>query len=260
MKYFLTMWLIGILTLPLAAKPATQPTTQPQGLDAARVLVLPFVPVERSVEKDGIGRGVERAMEADLSRVGSLQPMTIEAGKPENEPPVGGYDSAVALRLAHAEAARYVVYGTYQIVDQELRIVAVVADVQTGRSVGGLKATGLVRDLFEMEDLLCGQARRVLCPEGVVRTVEAAKSAPGRSAKKDLGPIANPYAFAYEDPAVARSRQTLQTSIEYVYPIYGCYGGCFGYCDNYRYFGFGPVWGYGAYGYGGAYGWAGWRR
>jgi hypothetical protein len=137
----------------------------------------------------------------------------------------------------------------------------VVADAQTGRSVGGLKATGMARDLFEMEDLLCSQARRVLCPSPVVAVaLELRKAVRGRSAKKDSGPIANPYAFGYEDPAVVRSRQTLQTSVEYVYPIYGCYGGCYGCYDNYRYFGFGPVWGYGGYGYGAAYGWSGWRR
>src|SRR5712692_2680698 len=79
----LTMWLFLILALPLGA----QPTTQSQARDVAKVLLLPLAPIDASQAKDWIGRGVMRVMEADLSRLDTLQPVTIDMGKSENVPP-----------------------------------------------------------------------------------------------------------------------------------------------------------------------------
>lgn len=206
--------------MPISAEPATQPATQ-------KILLLPFVPVEISQADPFISRGIQRSMQADFATIGTVQPITIH-----DEDPIaaGGYDSANVLRLARAEHAMYVIHGTYQIIETEIRVVGVVIAVQTGQTMGGLKSTANLRDLFDIEDSLSHQAQRLIRAPKMIAANHRTETEAFAKIEKDV-PYRNFYAWNYEDPAVTRSRQTLQNRIDYVEPCYGYFApySCFGY-------------------------------
>src|SRR5690349_10195011 len=114
------------LTFTAAAAPATQPSR-----DGARVLVLPFVAVDSAPGLEWLGRGIVQTTQADLSRTHAVQPITVDPARKDHEPPTGGYDTATASRIAKAEGAQYVVFGTYQIQGGDLRVSGVVADADS---------------------------------------------------------------------------------------------------------------------------------
>ena len=76
-------------------------------------------------------------------------------------------DSAVAAKVGHDTGASLVAFGTYQIVDTDVRINGQLVDAATGKQIAALKATGPRRDLFHMEDLLAAQAVASLPPASI---------------------------------------------------------------------------------------------
>lgn len=72
---------------------------------------------------------------------------------------------AMAVENPAQVAAAYVVVGSYQVVEEGLRITGQVRHGETGKVVGGLKATGTMRDLFALEDEIAEQTKRILSRE-----------------------------------------------------------------------------------------------
>jgi TolB-like protein len=221
-----------------AAEPTAPPTTQPS---KSKVLLLPFTPLDAADRPDGIGRGVQQNLAADVSHMRALEPVTIDA-----QPPAGGYDTASAMKAAKDAGAQYVVYGTYQHADSSVRISGVVVDVQAGQTMGGLKATGDLRDVFDLQDAISSQARRVL--RGSAAGGEAGAAPVASRDYGNDGPLTSPYSRQMEqlDSDAARSLDNIRMSTDYVdpwgYPYYG------GYCyPSYGYYPYNywPYWGWG---------------
>ena len=134
--------------------------------------------------------------------------------------------------------AQYLISGTCQVVDVELRLSGQMIDVATGRPVGGLKATGAVRDLFSLEDILCDQAKRLLPQPPVAARPAPAITAPtnnppvwvsngsamfeGSSLERAVSLSDSQYAAAYH-----RYYYTNDYLYGYGYPISYCWGGGF---------------------------------
>jgi TolB-like protein len=118
----------------------------------AKVLLLPFDSVG-PVEKDWVAKALQQNLVAELARVNSVQAVT-------GERPAGGADAA--LKAAGEAKADYVVFGSYQSVDGDLRMTGQVIDVNKKQAVAGLKSTGSQRDLFGMEDVIAHQIKRAL--------------------------------------------------------------------------------------------------
>jgi TolB-like protein len=223
------------------AEPAA-PATQPPAAAKAKVLLLPFTPLD-AADRDGIGRGVQQTLAADVSHMRVLEPVTMDA-----PPPAAGYDTASVVKAAKDVGAQYVVYGTYQHADASVRISGVVVDVQAGQTVGGLKATGDLRDVFDLQDAISSQARRLLrgsTPGGDATTGPAVAS---RDYGND-GPLTSPYSRQMEqlDADAARSLDNIRMSTDYVdpwgYPYYSGY--CYPYYGYPYYGGYWPYWGFG---------------
>ncbi len=102
------------------------------------MLLLPFDSAGQA-EKAWIAKAVQQNLLAELGRVNSV---AAEVGA------VPAVDVAGALKLAEASGAQFVVFGSYQVVDADLRITGQVVDVAGKKAVAGLKATGTQRDLF----------------------------------------------------------------------------------------------------------------
>src|SRR5689334_16931398 len=118
----------------------------------ARVLLLPFDSVG-PIEKDWVAKALQQNLVAELARVNSVQAVT-------GERPASGVDAA--LKAAGDAKADYVVFGSYQSVDGDLRMTGQVIEVSKRQAVAGLKSTGSQRDLFGMEDVIANQIKRAL--------------------------------------------------------------------------------------------------
>ena len=145
--------MIGVTALAQEAKPA-------------KVLILPFESIGPE-PKDWIARALSQNLMAELARVPSIEPA---AGAPVT-------DQETAVRVAQATGAKFVVFGSYQAVDSDLRITGQVVDTETKQAVGGLKATGTLRDLFGLEDTIASQVKRALT-QGQPQPAPAAAKAP----------------------------------------------------------------------------------
>lgn len=162
-------------------QPGTEPTTQPAAQLEAKVLIVPFAPVE-ATDPDWIGRAVQQSLLADLSRaIGSVAIQAV--GDPS---PLSAVEQAI--EAGRKVNARYVIFGSYQRIEPTLRITGQIVDVSTGKVVAGLKSTGSSRDLFEMQDTLAFQAKWGL---GTERLAEKAKANPPTEKPeiKPLGPV-----------------------------------------------------------------------
>jgi TolB-like protein len=120
-----------------------------------KVLILPFESADANARDVWIGRGIQQNLKTDFSRAKLLVPIAPQDAKPAG-------DEAEALKAAQAAGARYVILGSFQTMDGNLRIT-------------GLRATGMTRDLFLLEDTIADQARRVLPHESVPNPPPPAK-------------------------------------------------------------------------------------
>jgi TolB-like protein len=118
----------------------------------AKVLLIPFDSVGPS-DKEWVAKALQQNLLAELSRNKSVQATTAERSTSNLE---------TALRVAGEAKADYVVFGSYQAVDGDLRMTGQVIDVNTKQAVAGLKSTGAQRDLFGMEDVIASQVKRAL--------------------------------------------------------------------------------------------------
>ena len=118
----------------------------------AKVLLIPFNSVWPA-EKDWVAKALQQNLVAELSRVNSVQAVTQDGT-------VDGMDNA--LKAAATANADFVVFGSYQAVDGDLRMTGQVVDVSKKQAITGLKSTGTQRDLFGMEDVISNQVRRAL--------------------------------------------------------------------------------------------------
>lgn len=118
-----------------------------------RVMVLPFEEISANPSQGWIGQAISQSIVAELSQLRMIAPAA------------GDRQTSVAdraLAAAQAGGADYVVLGGYQLLDPQLRITGQVIAVDSGEVIGGLKATGTVRDLFGMQDSLAAQTKRIL--------------------------------------------------------------------------------------------------
>ena len=148
-----------IPALASAGEPA--PTTRPSSSSPATILVLPFAPPP-SGGYDWIGRAVQQDLLADLSRDSRARVIA-----PADLAPAA--DAQAALNSARQANATHVVFGQAQAAGSDMRITGQVLDVSSGQSIGTLKATGPVKNLFPLEDALADQVTHSL-PQELVAT------------------------------------------------------------------------------------------
>jgi len=181
----------------------------------AKVLLIPFDSVGPA-EKQWVAKALQQNLLAELSRVNSVQVVTQERAVSETE---------AALKAAATVSADYVVFGSYQAVDGDLRMTGQVLDVAKKQAVAGLKSTGSQRDLFGMEDVISNQVRRAL-PQPVVEAKPEMLQQPPAAppAVEESGPVvmdANRKALELQDEidrAIDRLRYSDSYADDYYYP------------------------------------------
>ena len=137
---------LPITTAPIISGSAT---TRPAPLT---VLLTPFKSISDSSNSDWISQAIEEELASDLNR----NPSVRVVRSPTTGPSIDG------LNEARQASAQRLVIGTYQTVDDQVRINGEVIDPSDGKSVGHLKVTGTKRDLFKLEDMLAAELLHVL--------------------------------------------------------------------------------------------------
>ncbi len=181
------------------AEPATQPASAGQG-----VLVLPFAPLGDAPA--WIGQAVQQNLLTEVTRRG--RNVAISTTQP------AAADLQAARQAALASGASIVVYGTFQLVEPEIRLNGVAYDVNNERAIAALKATGSLRDLFNLQDILSGQLGRAIAP-AIPNAEPAINPAAGQAAGTPVAPPANVPKIAPNSIAPAVTLQKPLAEAEY---------------------------------------------
>jgi TolB-like protein len=126
-----------------------QATTMPAVQQPLKVLIVPFRQIGNTTGHEWVGSAIQENLITQAAGDTSVQAMAMSG------PLNGGGPEAVAA--AKDAGATLVVFGTYEISDSQLRVNGQIEDVNFGRTLGTLKATGAITDLFKIEDTLSGQ-------------------------------------------------------------------------------------------------------
>jgi TolB-like protein len=152
--------------------PATRPTRQVPEDRRPRVLVMPFTELSDEPKREWVGKAMQQSLVAELTRSGMVSVIT----PPANAVPTD--DAAGAAKLARDQHAPLAVIGSYQLVGEELRVTGQMIESINGEHIAAIKATGSLRDLFGIEDIIGSQVRRDL---QVILQPEVASSDPRSS-------------------------------------------------------------------------------
>ena len=99
-----------------------------------------------------ISQAIDEELTGDLTRNPAVKVLRVSSAMPV----------ADRLKLANQQNAQRLVVGSYQTVDDQIRITGEVIDPADGESLGQLKVTGVKRDLFKLEDSLAAELET--CP------------------------------------------------------------------------------------------------
>jgi TolB-like protein len=163
---------LGLAVLMMGAAVHADPTTGPwtpapqsvdpspaataaQSVTGPMVLIIPFQQVGDTSRNNWVAQALQEDLAGQVSRDAYFVPKV-------SDKPVLGSDSSSALQAGRDAGAAIVVFGSFQSVDDQLRVTAQVADVASGHAMGSLQATGGVTDLFKMEDSLAQQLHQIL--------------------------------------------------------------------------------------------------
>jgi TolB-like protein len=139
--------------LPITAMAGNpEPTTAPA--TRISVMLLPFNAVGQSGESNWISQAIDEDLSHDLARNSAIRVV-----RPSTTQPLKDGDGLTAARGANADR---LVSGSYQVVDNQLRVTGEVIDVKQTQSIAQIKATGPVRNLFQLEDELSMQLWHIL--------------------------------------------------------------------------------------------------
>jgi TolB-like protein len=190
------------------AAPASQPTTNRL---PPTVLILPFQNLSQGHEGDWAGNSIQQTLAGDVTRT---RTMAVLAPVPSSglipESPVT--DAPSAAHAGEQLHAPYVVFGTYEIVGQDLRINAHVVDTHSAQVMGSLRATGTTAQMFLLQDMLTDQLRIVLRKTSPVGSEQAVSdlypgpgTAPSTTGPGGMAPYDTTAELPYSEPTWGRT-------------------------------------------------------
>ena len=164
---------VAAVTAPAATptSPATRPSRTVPEDRRPRVLVLPFTELSEEPKREWVGKAMQQSLIAELTRSNMVAVVTPPANAPVAN------DAAAAAQLARDQHAPLAIIGSYQLVGEELRVTGQMIESINGEHIAAIKATGSLRDLFGIEDIIGGQVRRDL--QAILQPPQVASSKPG---------------------------------------------------------------------------------
>lgn len=126
------------------------------------VLILPFADTGGGNAK-WIEQSIQQSLRGDVARGGAFKPVENHTtGQPSS-------DLAAAISAARQANVPYVVFGSYQVQGDRLRIVASAVDVHNMRFIGGVNVGRNTRDIFGATDALGAHVKEQLAGARAVR-------------------------------------------------------------------------------------------
>jgi TolB-like protein len=232
-----------VVVLGSASLAFAQPATMPAVRQPLKVLIIPFRQVGNTTGHEWVASAIQENLMTEAA--GNLSIQALGLGQPLNG------SGPEAMEAGKNMGATLVVFGTYEISDSQLRVNGQIEDVNYGRTLGTLKATGAITDLFKIEDTLSSQLGSAL-PQ---------PPAPANEPMVTYGPdqSSTPVPYYTANPQVVT---TPPPTYVYSYPPYSDYSYPYAYpYDYYPYASF-PVivyggWGRGWYGHPWVHGYVG---
>lgn len=153
-------------------------TESPPETEQMRVLVLPFAASDAG-SAGWIADSLQKTLITDLGRLGDR--VIAVAPKGSTKPVANIRDALEAVGTTGASA---VVFGTFRVAGSRVELRGQIVSVSSGKSLGELKASGSLRDLFAVEDEISAQLRKFLLrtqaqantPSPMTRPVQAFSS------------------------------------------------------------------------------------
>lgn len=120
-----------------------------------KVAVLPF-DVLGEAGHEWVGRALQESIGSGVQNVRGITAVLVPAVSPT--------DVNSALAAARTAGADFVVYGSIQFVDDQMRVSGHITAVASGQNIGSLASDSKLRDLFEVEDSLTRRAGLLIAP------------------------------------------------------------------------------------------------
>lgn len=164
----------------------------------AKILVLPFAPLNPTDPRPWVGKSIQRSVAADLTVASPGQVVSAESA--------AASDTESAIREAKRIGAAFVLLGNFVTAGDDLRVTGQVLDAGTGKAMAAVKATGPAAELFTLEDELTAQIRRRInltpAPPATRPAQAADESVPPMEPLRvaRVGEPEDPYVQAYVDP------------------------------------------------------------
>jgi len=214
-----------------------QPTTAPSA-PVTKVLIVPFKQMGDPTSHAWVGAAIQENLISDTT----ANPVTQAVGLNQ---PLANMDSADAAKAASGAGASIVVFGSYQVAADQLRVTGQVMDVGSGRALATLQVTGAVTDLFKIEDTLGSQLGAALPqpPSNLAQVTYGQSATADTYAAPSPAPIDTANAAAAAAQAYpAPSPTYAYPQATYAYPSAPYYSYAYPYYYPYPsfYFGFGP--------------------
>jgi TolB-like protein len=185
-----------VLILMLGSVVRADPTTQP----ACDVYLTPFTALGGDNSLDWAGKGVEQNLLSDLANA-KFHPLAADK-------------ATDAQAEAKSAGAKFLITGTYQTIELQVRFNGQVIDLASGNVIGGLSATGSPRDLFSLEDALSAQALAALKPTAVAANKKPAAPLPAALAPAAVAQVVNPPAVIAPGGASSYQGSALQAYVD----------------------------------------------
>ena len=119
-----------------------------------RVLVLPFIMLNGKADQAWMSKGIQDNTVAELGRSPYLMPVAYSGTAQPNA------DPAIAARLGKGAGMPFALYGSAQLVGENVRITAQLVNSNTGESIATAASTGPASDLLKLEDEIVTQLRQ----------------------------------------------------------------------------------------------------
>ena len=144
------------ITTPAVVEPGAEQSTR-----ATSVLIAPFRSIGETDKDAWISEAIDEQMSSDLSHNPTVHLLRSPTTLPAADP----------LTIAREQHADRLVTGSFQTIDDQIRVNGSVIDPSDGKTVAQLKVTGAKRDLFKLEDSLVAELEHSL--PGVEQPVAA---------------------------------------------------------------------------------------
>jgi TolB-like protein len=193
-----------------------QATTMPAVNGPVKLLVIPFAQIGNTTGHEWVGAALQESLMTEAAGNTSVEAVALDR-------PLARGDMSQVTAAAKGTGATLVAFGAYQYSDSQLRVTGEVVDVNYGKVLGVLKATGGLTDLFKIEDSIGAQLQAML-PQPVSNLPVVVNGPPDQSAIPDYAgnaaaTVAAPTTtYVYQSPPVYTSPDYVYS---YPYPSYG---------------------------------------